>query len=311
VVRRVTSGSTDVRSLSWQAADADPVIAAAGDIACDPLSPWFNGGAGTRTRCRMRQTSDLLLKRDLWAVLLLGDGQYEDGALWKYQQSFHPTWGRVKSLIRPAMGNHEYGTDGGAGHFDYFNGTGLADGPAGPRPGGYYSFDVGDWHIVALNSQCAHRPPDPLAPGCEAGSVQERWLRADLAANPRACTLAYWHHPLISSRVGVDEAVRPLWQALYDAGVDVVLTGHDHAYERFAPVDAAGVRDGARGIRQFVVGTGGRNHQRATTTVPNSEVRNQDTFGVLQMRLRPHGYFWTFLPEARDSFTDSGANACH
>jgi acid phosphatase type 7 len=307
-VRKLTSGATDVRSLSWQPEVADPVIAAAGDVACDPMSTAFGGGLGTEDLCHQRHTSDLLMKMDLWAVLVLGDVQYEDGQLWKYGQSFHPTWGRVKSLIRPALGNHEYGEGGLEGYFDYFNGPARADGPAGPRPDGYYSFDVGSWHIIALNSQCTRFAN---APACAAGSPQERWLRADLAAHRNACTLAFWHHPLISSRLGVDEEVRPLWQALYDADVDVVVTAHDHRYERFAPLDAAGNRDPVRGIRQFVVGTGGKSHQRTRTVLPNSESRNQNTYGVLQLRLSEHGYYWTFVPEAGRRFTDAGANACH
>jgi hypothetical protein len=310
-LRRVASGATDVRSVAWQPVVVDRVIAAAGDVACDPLAPSFAEGAGTRRSCHMRQTSDLLLRMDLWSVLLLGDAQYSDGLLWKFMQSFHPTWGRLKSLIRPVIGNHGYVTDGGAGYFDYFNGLNEPNGPAGPRGAGYYSFDVGSWHIVALNSQCTHHPRVPGTPGCEAGSAQERWLRADLAAHPAACTLAYWHHPLISSRLGVDETIRPLWQALYDADVDVVLTGHDHRYERFAPLDAAGARDPVRGIRQFIVGTGGKSHQRTSGVLPNSEMRNDNTYGVLQLRLRRHGYYWTFVPEAGRGFTDSGANACH
>jgi calcineurin-like phosphoesterase family protein/WD40 repeat protein len=305
---RVTSGSTDVRSVSWQPEVDEWVVAAAGDIACDPADRAF---AGTRTRCHMRQTSDLLLKMELSAALVLGDVQYEDGQLWKYAQSFHPTWGRLKALLRPTLGNHEYGVTDAAGYFDYFNGPRQPSGPAGPRPNGYYSFDVGAWHVVALNSQCTHPSRTPGAPGCEAGSEQEQWLRADLAAHPQACTLAFWHHPLISSRVGIDDSIRPLWQALYDNGVDVVLTAHDHSYERFAPLDAAGIRDPTRGIRQFVVGTGGRNHHSSTQTLPNSEVRDERTFGVLQLRLRPWGYYWTFVPEARRPFTDNGANACH
>jgi acid phosphatase type 7 len=305
---RVTSGSTDVRSVSWQPEPDEWVVAAAGDVACDPADRGF---AGSRARCHMRQTSDLMLRMELSAALVLGDVQYEDGQLAKYEQSFHPTWGRVKSLLRPTLGNHEYGVPGAAGYFDYFNGPGQPNGPAGPRPDGYYSFDVGAWHVVALNSQCAHPRPTAGSPGCEAGSPQEQWLRADLAAHQQACTLAFWHHPLISSRVGVDESIRPLWQALYDGGVDVVLTAHDHSYERFAPLDAAGNRDPVRGIRQFVVGTGGRSHHRATQLLPNSETRDELTFGVLQLRLRRWGYYWTFVSEAGRTFTDGGANACH
>jgi acid phosphatase type 7 len=310
-LRRVVSGSADVRSVGWQPRPEDAYIAAAGDVACDPTQSSFAGGLGTARSCRALYTSDLLLEMDLWAVLVLGDLQYSDGLLWKYLQAFDPTWGRVKSLLRPALGNHEYLGDDAASYFDYFNGPGQADGPAGPRGAGYYSFDVGDWHIVALNSQCGHRPAPPGLPGCEAGSAQEQWLRADLAAHPTACTLAYWHHPLVSSRLGVDEAARPLWEALAEAGVDVVLTGHDHAYERFAPLDAAGQIDYERGIRQFVVGTGGKSHQRARSRLGGSEVRNSRVYGVLQLRLRPSSYHWRFVPEAGGRFTDAGARSCH
>jgi hypothetical protein len=299
----VVSAAADVRSVAWQARPPDVYIAAAGDVACDPTHASFNGGLGTARSCRALYTSDLLLKMDLWAVLLLGDSQYNDGLLWKYQQSFDVSWGRFKSLIRPVLGNHEYG-DGAAGYFDYFNGPGKADGPAGPR-------DAGDWHIVALNSQCGHRPRLPQVPGCERGSAQERWLRADLAAHPSDCTLAYWHHPLISSRLGVDEAIRPLWEALVEAGVDVVLTGHDHAYERFAPLGATGQIDHEHGVRQFIVGTGGKSHQRERTVSAESEVRNSRTYGVLRMRLRPSSYHWSFVPEAGRRFEDSGARSCH
>jgi hypothetical protein len=310
-VRRLVSAAADVRSVAWQPRPADAYIAAAGDVACDPTRPSFGGGLGTARSCRALYTSDLLLKMDLWAVLLLGDSQYDDSVLWKYQQSFGPSWGRLKSLIRPVPGNHEYLTDGAAGYFDYFNGPGQADGPAGPRGAGYYSFDVGDWHIVALNSQCGHRPRLPEVPGCEAGSAQEQWLRADLAAHPTACTLAYWHHPLITSRLGVDEDVRPLWNALVEAGVDVVLSGHDHAYERFAPLDATGQVDLEGGIRQFVVGTGGKSHHRERSVLTESEVRNSRVYGVLQMRLRSSSYHWAFVPEAGRRFSDAGARSCH
>ncbi len=310
-MRRVGAASADVRSVAWQPLPADAYIAAAGDIACDPTRPSFAAGLGTARSCRALYTSDLLLKMDLWSVLVLGDLQYDDGLLWKYMQSFDPAWGRVKSLLRPAIGNHEYVAGGATGYFDYFNGPGQPDGPAGPRGAGYYSFDVGAWHIIALNSQCGHRPTLPEVPGCGAGSAQEQWLRADLAAHPTACTLAYWHHPLVSSRLGVDEAVRPLWNALVNAGVDVVLTGHDHAYERFAPLDATGQIDHERGIRQFVVGTGGKSHQREQALLGGSEVRNSRVYGVLQLRLRERSYHWAFIPEAGRRFTDTGARSCH
>jgi hypothetical protein len=288
------------------------VIAAAGDIACDPGLTRYGTGLGTRDACHMLQTSDLMMKMDLSAILPLGDLQYEDGTLDKFQRSFDPTWGRLKAQIRPAVGNHEYRTAGAAGYFDYFNGPGVADGPAGPRDKGYYSYDLGAWHVVTLNSQCSHTPADnPYKDDCAAGSPQEQWLRADLAAHPARCTLAVWHHPWFSSGLqGVNDKVRPLLQALYDNGVEVLLTGHDHGYERFAPMDPFFNRDGERGVRQFVVGSGGKNKEPDLFPQPNSEVRENSSFGVLTMNLRPSAYTWEFVRDG-GTFTDSGANACH
>jgi len=312
-LRRLAAGSADARSIDWQPLGGDPVVAAAGDMACDPGAGRFATGLGTSSACHMLQTSDLLMKMDLAAVMPLGDLQYEDGTLDKFQRSFDPTWGRLKSQMRPTVGNHEYRTPGAAGYFDYFNGVGAADGPAGPRDKGYYSYDLGPWHVVALNSQCSHPTADnPYKADCRAGSAQEQWLRADLAAHPSRCTLAVWHHPWFSSGLaGVNDAVQPLYQALYDGGVDVLLTGHDHGYERFAPMDGAANRDAERGVRQFVVGTGGKNHEDSALTPPNSEVRENLTFGVLKLTLRPGAYLFEFVPEAGAQFTDAGANACH
>jgi Tol biopolymer transport system component len=313
-LQRLAAGTADARSLDWQPEGGNPVIAAAGDMACDPASARFAVGLGTGGLCHMLQTSDLLMKLDLSAILTLGDEQYETGTYDAFLGSFDPTWGRLKSLIRPVVGNHEYHTPGASGYFDYFDGIGAADGPAGPRDAGYYSYDIGTWHVVALNSQCSDRSPggNPYANDCAAGSPQERWLRADLAAHPAHCTLALWHHPLLSSGVKtLNAAVQPLFQALYDNGVDVLLTGHDHGYERFAPMDPAVNRDGTRGVREFVVGTGGKSHQHTTVRQPQSEIREDNAYGILALTLGPDAYKWQFRPEAGASFTDAGANACH
>jgi acid phosphatase type 7 len=283
----------------------DPVIAAAGDIACDPADGSFNSGNGTASSCRQKYTSDLLVGAGLAKVLTLGDNQYEDNTLAAYTAAYDPTWGRVKSLIKPSIGNHEYQTSAAAGYFDYFNGVGNSSGQAGERGKGYNSFDVGDWHLIELNSNCSNV-------SCSAGSPQEQWLRADLAAHSNACTLAYWHHPRFSSGThGNNSSVQTLWQALYDGNADVVLNGHDHLYERFGPQDAAGAPDSARGIREFVVGTGGKNHYSFNTPQPNSEVRNSDTYGVIKLTLHPSSYDWHFEPEAGKSFSDSGSGNCH
>ena len=286
----------------------DPVIAAAGDIACDPADPSFNGGHGTATACRQMATSDLLTGGDLTAVLTLGDTQYGCGGAAAFAQSYDPSWGRVRSITRPAIGNHEYYTSGGtdcdttgkaAGYFGYFGAA------AGDPAKGYYSYDIGAWHVVALNSNC------PQAGGCGAGSPQETWLRQDLAAHPTTCTLAYWHHPLTTSgkyAPGVT-AAKPLYQALYDHRADVVLTGHDHLYERFAPQNPANGLDLAAGLRQFVVGTGGKKRYSLTTAAPNSEFRSSDVDGVLELTLRPTSSDWRFVTVAGEVL-DSGTDSC-
>ncbi len=285
------------------AGGATVTVMAAGDIACAP------GAKKTATACRQRQTSDLLLAAPLDAVLALGDLQYDCGAYSGFLESYDPTWGRMKSITHPAPGNHEYGTGGAdcdpagqaAGYFGYF-------GTAAGEPGkGYYSFDLGAWHVIALNSNCSN------AGGCQAGSPQEVWLRADLAAHPAACTLAFWHHPRFSSGVhGEMASMSAFWRALYDYGADVVLNGHDHDYERFAPQTPDGAADPTRGIREFVVGTGGKGfRQFPSGPAPNSETRQADTFGVLKLILRPTGYDWQFVPEAGRTFTDVGVASCH
>ncbi|MCA1679970.1 MAG: metallophosphoesterase [Actinobacteria bacterium] len=285
--------------LAFAAAEAqsapkrsDPVIAAAGDIACASAT-------ATSTTCRQKYTSDLLVTAGLARVLTLGDNQYESGSLSAFNSYFGPTWGRVKSLIRPTVGNHEYGTPSASGYFDYFGAV------AGSRGKGYYSYDVGAWHLVALNSNCS-------IVSCAAGSAQESWLRADLSAHPTKCVLAYWHHPRFSSgKHGNNNTVGAFWIDLYNANADVVLAGHDHDYERFAPQNAGGVSDPLRGLREFVVGTGGKSHRGFPSVKANSVVRNSSTFGVLELTLHATSYDWKFVPEAGGSFKDSGSASCH
>jgi hypothetical protein len=298
-------------ALNLQPPANDPVIAAVGDIACSPFSPDFNGGLGTPTNCRQKYTSDLLIGTDLAAVLLLGDLQYECGGATSFAQSYHPSWGRLNAIARPVPGNHEYQTTGSSDcdttgtarpYFDYFGAA------AGDPTRGFYSYDVGTWHVVALNTNNGC-----VKIACGAGSTQEQWLRAELASRPTTCTLAYWHHPLYSSTAAGSGVSRALWQALYEAGADVVLAGHAHSYERFAPQNANGGFDGARGLRQFVVGTGGVGLHSFATTAGNSEARNNTTHGVLKLTLRPSGYDWSFVPEtgAGSGFADSGSGSCH
>jgi hypothetical protein len=284
---------------------SDPVIAAAGDIACDPSDPGYNGGAGTSDRCQQRATSNLVVGTGLTGVLTLGDEQYDDATLSKFQSVYAGTWGRANALNHPGIGNHEYLTSGAAGYFDYFNGVGATGGPAGPRGKGYYSFNLGTWHVVELNSNCG-------VVSCAAGSAQEAWLRSDLAANANKCTLAFWHHPRFSSgQAGNNANTGPLFTDLYNANADVVLTGHDHLYERFAPQTPSATADSVRGVREFVVGTGGKSLVGWSTIQPGSQVRDNSTFGVLRLTLHASSYDWKFQPIAGRTFTDSGSTACH
>src|SRR5215216_5809032 len=299
---RVSNGDNVLTSLPSTGTNlivvGDPVIAAAGDIACDPSSGSFNSGNGIPGSCRQKAVSDLFVDKTFTAVLALGDTQYEDGSLTKYQQSFDPSWGRAKSIIRPAVGNHEYMTAGASGYYDYFGGA------AGDKTKGYYSYDVGAWHLIALNSNCSQ------VGGCGAGSPQEQWLKSDLAAHPTMCTLAYWHHPRFSSgEHGSNTSYDAFWKDLYAAGAEIVLNGHDHDYERFVPQNPSGAAD-PNGIQQFVVGTGGKNHYAFTTTLANSVVRNPDTYGILKLTLHATSYNWQFVPEAGKTFTDSGSMNC-
>lgn len=289
--------------VSWApstSAQSDPVIAAAGDIACDPFHQEFNEGSGGALVCHMQATAALVIKSQPTAVLALGDLQYEDGDLLKFIDSYDKSWGRIKQITRPAVGNHEYGIAGARGYFAYF-------GPlAGARNKGYYSYDLGAWHLIALNSNCGR------VGGCGEGSPQERWLRADLAAHAGACILAYWHHPRFSSGWhGSDQSYRAFWQALYQAGTALVLNGHDHDYERFARQDPDGRADPTRGIREFVVGTGGRSIYFFRTVQPNSEVRYAGGFGILVLTLHPGEYEWKFVSEEGKTFTDAGRGTCH
>jgi hypothetical protein len=284
-------------------------IQAAGDIArC--------GGLGDEATGALVQTL-------AGTVATLGDNVYDDhvnpeGSLANFVNCFEPTWGPLKPRTRPAAGNHEYNADPAAsGYFDYFNGIGNSDGPAGPRGKGYYSYEKGAWHIVVLNTNnnCA-----ASLVSCGAGSPQETWLRADLAAHPGECTLAYFHHPRFASALyngttaGSNPRVKPLWDALYDYGAELVLNGHAHNYERYRPVDPAGTPDSAYGIREIISGEGGASHPLYSGTHDdNSEAFDSSTFGVVEVRLGPGGYSWHYTPApGTGPFAgDSGSGACH
>jgi hypothetical protein len=286
-------------------AHADPVLFAAGDVACSPADPNFNGGQGTATACRQKATA-ALVTQPADGVLALGDLQYNSGTIGDFQNGYDPSWGPLKPLTHPVIGNHE-GGNRGKGYCAYFgaaahcNAAGTQDGAA------YYSFDIGTWHVVVLNSNCV------AAGGCDPASPQYRWLAADLAANPRACTLAAWHHPRWSSgHDGSNAFMAPIWSLFYQSGGDLVLVGHSHDYERFAPMNATGAVSPQDGMRSFVVGTGGVNFTGFLPGGPaaGSEARQNTVFGVLRLSLHPASYDWSFLPIAGSTFSDSGSQSC-
>ena len=268
------------------------IVAGAGDIACGADS---GGGA-----CKQSATLNLLLSINPNKVLALGDNQYEAGALSDFQNFFGPSWGRLKTRIRPAVGNHEYLTSGASGYFNYFGAS------AGDPAKGYYSYNLGAWHLVVLNTECSH------AGGCAAGSPQHTWLRNNLSTHPE-CTLVYTHHPRWTSDAHAFDSqnMQDMVQLMYDKGVELLLVGHSHFYERFRRNDANQNADPNYGLRQIIVGTGGRNVYGFGTVEPGSEVRNGTTFGVIKLTLRLGGYSWKFVPIAGQTFTDAGTETCH
>jgi acid phosphatase type 7 len=312
--------STATASVTVSAAQSDPVLVAAGDIACTATS-----SVGS-TSCHQQATAALIAGLNPSVIAPLGDSQYGNWCTAAgYTDnlgpnlSYSPNWGTYKSLIRPVPGNHEYnpsdpvtdptcpssGYVKGTGYFDYYNGVGVQTGAAGDRSLGYYSYNLGNWHVIVLNSEKDFTTTN---------SAQKTWLTNDLIAHPTGCQIAMWHRPRWSSGPhgsdGNQLYSQYIWPVLNQYGVDVVLNGHDHDYERFAPQDASGVAN-ANGIREFVLGIGGNSHYTWGTTAANSEVRNNDTFGVFGLTLHSNSYDWQFVHEAGKTFTDSGTTACH
>lgn len=261
-----------------------------------PVAPVTLVGAGDIADCTVDGSvkTAALLDTIQGAVMAVGDLAYWDGKAEEFQNCFAPRWGRHKNRIRPVPGNHDYQTPGAAGYYAYF-------GSAANPPDGYYGFRHGAWLVVALNSN--------IPTG--AGSPQHEWLRQQLAANTTRCVAALIHHPLYtSSENGANPHVRPLWDLLYQAGAELVVSGHDHVYERFAPQDPNGRSDPQRGVRQFVAGTGGAPHYRFLGARPNSEVQLR-SWGVLRLTLADGSYGWEFVPVAGEAASDSGSEVCH
>jgi hypothetical protein len=265
-------------------------------------------GAGDIASCKnpegARATAKLI-EQIPGTVFAAGDLAYEKGSNEDFKNCYDPAWGRFKDRTKPALGNHEYVDPKASGYFQYWGAK------AGPPGKGYYGYDLGDWRIVVLNTNCGAKDLG----GCATGSPQETWLKEDLAKHPNTCILAYGHHALFSSGVFKKHAVHPelkdLWEDLYAAHADLVLAGHEHSYERFAPQDPEGKADPANGIREIVAGTGGRSHDLLGFATPNSEVRDWETYGVLKLTLSPGKYTWEFIPEEGKSFHDAGSGACH
>src|SRR5437870_7528582 len=256
-------------------------------------------GAGNIARCDRTNDEATALLLDAYpdaTVFTAGDNINGNGSLNNFSTCYDPSWGRHKARTRPAVGEKDYKTAGAAGFFQYF---GAAGGDSGKY---YYSYDLGAWHIMALNDQIS----------MVAGSPQEQWLRTELANNTKKCTLAYWHRPRFNSS-GTNNlaAVKPLWDALYAYSADVVVNAHSQVYERFAPQSPTAVADPAKGMRQFTVGTGGLNLDNFGAPRPNSEVRSSGAYGVLLLTLDTLNYSWQFIPIAGQTFTDAGSTACH
>jgi len=276
------TGPSPSPSPTVSPAPGDPVLVGAGDIA----------DSGSRDSATAN-----LLDGIAGTVFTAGDNVYPNGTASDFANFYEPTWGRHKARTRPAPGNHDYNTSGATGYYNYFGAS------AGPSGRGYYSYDLGNWHIVSLNSEVS----------TSSTSAQVQWLRADLAASTKPCTFAYWHKPRFTSgsNHAPNTAVGPMVQALYDFNAEVIVAGHNHQYERFAPMNPSGGLDTARGIRHFVAGMGGAGAYSFGTIQPNSQARNSGAAGVLKFTLHANGYSWQFVPVAGQTYSDSGSGSCH
>ena len=297
LVTGVAAGTATITAASEGKSDSSAVTVTSAPVPGNDAAVLIAAGDIASCSSAGDEATATLLDGLEGTVVTLGDNAYPDGTSGQFSNCYDPTWGRHKARTRPTPGNHDYHTSDAAAYYTYFGDS------AGPSGRGYYSYDLGAWHIISLNSNV----------NMSAGSSQEQWLRADLAASTSQCTLAYWHHPRFSSGThhGNFRPAQPIWQALFDHGADVVLSGHEHNYERFAPQTPTGEAAPVKGIREFVVGTGGVSHYRGHDAIPNSQVFNGATFGVLKLTLDTASYSWQFVPVAGQSFADSGSGACH
>jgi chitodextrinase len=309
------SGPSNQASATTTGVGGSVTIAAAGDIACNPGDTNYNGGDGKDGFCAQKATANLIGQGSYAKVLALGDLQYDCGSLAAFNASYDPTWGQYVSKTEPVLGNHDVkGTSAngesclpkGSGYFTYFANHGVSD-AAGVNGKGYYSYDLGSWHVIAINANCTQ------AGGCAAGSPQMNWLQSDLAAHPNTCTLAYWHQAAWSTTGGGGTTeLRPIWAALANAGADLVLSGHYHHYERFGDLNASGVLVGnGAGMREIIAGIGGESQGSFSGSTPlaGSQVRKMG-YGILAVTLDSGGYSWDYQLIAGGS-GDSGSDTCH
>ena len=302
LIALATSLGTAPPTAAMAGATADAgTVDASGPPSTSPAGPASTAtlvGAGDIASCTVRADSKTaaLVKSIPGTVFTVGDNVYPYGSAANYAKCYGPTWGAFKKRTRPVAGNHDYQHNPGA-YFAYFGSR------AGPSGLGYYAYDVGTWRVYALNSE--------LDPSSTAFTQQYDWLNSDLAANPTQCVIAMWHRPQFSTGPHGDSTRMSLFfQLLYDSGADVVINGHDHMYERYAPIDPAGASDPTRGMREFVVGTGGAALYPFMTSSALVAVRNDTSHGVLKLTLSSGSYSWQFIPST-GTFTDSGSAACH
>ena len=291
-------------------ANGDPVVVAAGDIACSPADANYNGGAGTADACHQKATSDLVLSLNPAAVITLGDEQYNSGKLTDFLTSYDPTWGRFKDITHPSLGNHEFGTTGASGYFNYFgdNATPLQPG-CRSNCKAWYSYTIGNWRIITLNTECTTNGNN-----CVAGSEQDLWLKSELAAANAAgqCKIVASHHPKWTSSSFAATDIDQLIQDMYDGHTDLYLVGHMHGYERFAPQNPAGQLDTAGGITEILSGAGGAFFTGFLAIQPNSVVHNNNTYGVLKLVLHQHSADYQFVRDPTSGlFSDAGTLTCH
>ena len=285
------------------------MLAVAGDVACATTESGYNGGAGTPGHCHERATAALIGAMNPAAVLMLGDGQYNSGSLAEYNASYGTTWGTYKSITKPTVGNHEYGSSGASGFWNYFGSIATPLQPScRSKCNGWYSFNIGAWHIVNINAECTQTGGGA---GCATGSPQEVWLKQDLAASTAKCTLVMGHRPRWSSNSFASADIAPLISDMYAAGVDLYMSGHSHSYERFAPQNPSGGADAAKGIREIVIGTGGEFFTGMGTVAANSQLRKTNIFGVGKLTLHPTSYDLSFVADPSTPFTDTTSGTCH